>query len=174
LGQLWGDCGPKGHAYEADYRREAEAIIQQTFNYRSTSEDRILRPNWKVELESGVVIVRPSYVEFTEDEAGVTVIIKHLHLGAPPMKDQTEDYYALSDLAAERAYPHNRRRIQAMYMSTGETIEVAVPYSWRKTKLQRYEGAMRGILRGDFDARPNNKRCPFCTCYCICPSMESI
>ncbi len=174
LEQAWEKLGPKGHAYEADYRREAEEIIHQTFSYRSDAEDRLLRPKWKVELKSGVVIVRPSYVEFDEEESGTAIIVKHLYLGEPPEDGPSDNYLALYDIAAERAFPHTRRRIEAMYMSTGETVPVGVPFSWRKSKLQRYEEAMQGILREEFDARPNKKRCPLCPCYCICPSIEPV
>jgi superfamily I DNA/RNA helicase/CRISPR/Cas system-associated exonuclease Cas4 (RecB family) len=174
LKQIWEIRGPKGHAYEADYLKEAEAIIHQTFIYRSSAEDRILRPKWKVEMESGVVVIRPSYVEFTEADTGISIIVKHLHLGKPPEDGPSENYYALSDLAAERAFPGANRRIQAMYMSTDETVDVNVPYGWRKDKLKRYEDAMRGILLRDFEEKPKIRTCPYCPCYCICNSMESV
>ena len=78
------------------------------------------------------------------------------------------------DIAAARAYPEARRRIQAMYMSTGETLDINVSYNWRKTALQNYEKAMMGIIRGEYGARPNDKRCPYCHSYFNCPTIEDI
>lgn len=46
--EVWKTHGPTGHAYESDYRKEAEAIIRQTLEYHSATETRLLRPEWKV------------------------------------------------------------------------------------------------------------------------------
>lgn len=172
--EVWKTHGPTGHAYEPDYRKEAEAMIRQTLEYHSATETRILRPEWKVPLKNGIVIVRPDYIEFADDGSGLTLFIQHLHLGAAPAKPPTDDYYVLYELAAARAYPENKRRIQAMYMSTGETLDVHVSYNQRKASVQNYEKAMRGIIEGGFDARPKEKRCPYCPSYVVCPSIEIV
>jgi DNA helicase-2/ATP-dependent DNA helicase PcrA len=172
--EVWTAHGPTGHAYELDYRKEAEAIIRQTLEYHSATETRILRPEWKVPLKNGTVVVRPDYIEFANSGSGLTLFVQHLHLGAAPSKPPTDDYYVLYDIAATRAYPEARRRIQAMYMSTGETIDINVSYNQRNTSLQNYEKAMYGIIQGEFDAHPKDKRCPYCPSYFNCPSMESM
>ncbi|HEX8162897.1 MAG TPA: ATP-dependent helicase [Pyrinomonadaceae bacterium] len=172
--EVWAAHGPTGHAYEPDYRKEAEAIIRQTLEYHSATETRILRPEWKVPLKNGTVVVRPDYIEFVDDGSGLTLFVQHLHLGDAPLKPPTDDYYVLYDIAAAQAYPDTRRRIQAMYMSTGETIDINVSYNWRKAGLQNYEKAMRGIIQAEFDAHPKDKRCPYCPSYFNCPSMESM
>jgi hypothetical protein len=172
IDEVWEAHGPTGHAYEPDYRNEAEAIIRQTLEYHSATKTRILRPEWKVPLENGVVIVRPDYIEFADGGSGLTLFVQHLHLGAAPAKPPRDDYYVLYDMAAARAYPEVKRRIQAMYMSTGEALDIHVSYNQRKTSVQNYEKAMRGIIQGGFDARPTDKRCPYCPSYFICPSIE--
>jgi superfamily I DNA/RNA helicase len=172
--EVWAAHGPTGHAYEPDYRKEAEAIIRQTLEYHSATETRLLRPEWKVALKNGAVVVRPDYIEFVDDGSGLTLFVQHLHLGAAPLKPPTDDYYVLYDIAAARAYPETKRRIQAMYMSTGEIIDINVSYDWRKAAVQNYENAMRGIANGEFDAHPKDKRCPYCPSYFNCPSMESM
>jgi DNA helicase II / ATP-dependent DNA helicase PcrA len=172
--EVWEAHGPKGHAYETDYRKEAEAIIRQTLEYHSATETRILRPEWKVPLKSGTVVVRPDYIEFADDGSGLTLFVQHLHLGSAPSKPPTDDYYVLYDIAATRAYPEAKRRIQAMYMTTGETLDIHVTYNWRKTSLQNYEKAMVGIIQGEFAASPNDKRCPYCHSYFNCPTIEDV
>lgn len=171
--EVWETHGPIGHAYETDYRKEAEAVIRQTLEYHSATETRILRPEWKVPLKNGTVVVRPDYIEFADDGSGLTLFVQHLHLGAAPSKPPTDDYYALYDLAAASAYPEAKRRIQAMYMSTGETLDINVSYNARKMSLQNYERAIYGITQGEFGAHPKEKRCPYCPSYFICPSIES-
>jgi DNA helicase II / ATP-dependent DNA helicase PcrA len=174
IDEVWEAHGPTGHAYEADYRKEAEALIRQTLEYHSATESRIPRPEWKVPLKNGIVIVRPDYVEFADDGSGLTLFVQHLHLGAPPPKPPSDDYYALYDMAASQAYPEAKRRIQAMYMSTGETIDIHVSYSQRRASVQNYEKAISRILEGGFEANPKDKRCPYCPSYFICPSIEAL
>ena len=171
---MWEAYGTTGHAYEADYRKEAEALIRQTLEYHSATESRIPRPEWKVPLKNGIVIVRPDYVEFADDGSGLTLFVQHLHLGAAPPKAPSDDYYALYDMAASQAYPEAKRRIQAMYMSTGETIDIPVSYNQRRASVQNYEKAISGILEAGFDASPTDKRCPYCPSYFICPSIEAL
>lgn len=170
--KLWEEHGPSGHAYEEDYRAEAEAMIYRTLHRRTAADDRIVRPEWKVALESGIVVVKPDYIEFVDGGSSIELMVGHLHLGNAPERGPTDDFYALYDMAATQTYPESRHRIQATYMTSDETMDVHVSYNYRKASLQKYDKAIRGILQGEFAARPNSKRCPYCSSYFICPSVD--
>lgn len=129
--------------------------------------------NSRPPLKSGIVIVRPDYIEFADDGSGLTLFVQHLHLGAAPSKQPSDDYYALYDMAAAQAYPEAKRRIQARYMTTGEALDINVSYNQRRASVQNYEKAMRGIIEGGFGANPKDRRCPYCPSYFICPSIEA-
>jgi CRISPR/Cas system-associated exonuclease Cas4 (RecB family) len=168
----WKKCGPEGHAYEDDYRRDAIAMVRRTLDYSSKASSKMLRPELKLQVTGGEIIVRPDYVELGEDGAGRQLLIQKLHFGNAPEKPPADDYYALYDAVADQIYPGVRRKIQAMYMSDGVTLEVTVKADRRRDSLRKYERAIQGVLRSEFDPRPTDKHCPYCVGYHICPAAE--
>jgi DNA helicase-2/ATP-dependent DNA helicase PcrA len=170
--ETWKEFGPKGHAYEDDYRRDALAMVQCTFGHRSTAKSRILRPTWSLRVKGGEIIVRPDYVEISETAGGICLLIQDLNFGIAPERAPEEDYFALYDLAAAQLFPTARRRIQVLYMSDEEILEVAVNSDRRKASLRKYEKAIRAVLDNDFIPRPSERHCPHCVGYHICPTSE--
>lgn len=175
LEEVWQEQGPIKHAYEKDYRAEAEEILRRTFDWRSTVGGRDLRPHWVVRLEGCEVIVRPDRAEVGMVPSGAAVlIVQHLSLGAAPNEQPKDDFYTLFAIAAERSGMAPKSIVQAVYMTTGETWEVTPSNRQRADSLQNYRKAIQGILREDFSPRPKNKYCPYCASYFICPSVDAV
>jgi CRISPR/Cas system-associated exonuclease Cas4 (RecB family) len=173
LDENWEKYGPKGHAYEADYRRDAVAKALRTLGYHSAANSRMLRPELRLKVVGGEIIVVPDHVEISKDGVGGTrLLIQDLHFGTSPEKSPSDDYYALYDVAAEQTYPGAKRRIQAMYMSDGVALEVTIKADRRRDSLRKYERAIQGILRAELEPRPSDKQCPYCSGYHICPAAE--
>lgn len=168
----WEKYGPKGHAYEADYRRDAVAKALRTLGYQSAANSRMLRPELRLKVVGGEIIVVPDYVEISEDGGGRHLLIQDLHFGSSPEKPPSDDHYALYDVAAEQTYPGAKRKIQAMYMSDGVALEVTVKADRRRDSLRKYERAIQGVLRAELEPRPSDKQCPYCSGYRICPTAE--
>jgi DNA helicase II / ATP-dependent DNA helicase PcrA len=168
----WEKYGPKGHAYEADYRRDAVAKALRTLGYQSAANSRMLRPELRLKVVGGEIIVVPDYVEISEDGGGRHLLIQDLHFGNSPEKPPSDDHYDLYDVAAEQTYPGAKRKIQAMYMSDGVALEVTVKADRRRDSLQKYERAIQGVLRAELEPRPSDRQCPYCSGYHICPAAE--
>jgi superfamily I DNA/RNA helicase len=171
--EVWEKLGPKDHPWKEDYRGEALAMVGQTLVFTS-SGTRVLRPNWNLRLPSGDVIVRPDYTEIDESGAEPLVLMQDMRFGPSPSRSPTDDHYALYDMAAAEVFPKSRRAIQAVYMSNGDIMEVKVTAGARKAAAERYDRAIRGILRGEFEARPEERHCPYCPCFFICPAAEEV
>lgn len=147
-------------------------MIRRTLDFNSKASSRMLRPELTLQVTGGQIIVRPDDVELGEDGAGRNLLIQDLHFVSAPERPPTDDYYALYDAVAEQIYPGVRRRIKAMYMSDGVTLEVTVKTDRRRDSLRKYERAIQWVLRGEFDARPADRHCPYCAGYLICPAAE--
>lgn len=169
--EVWEKLGPKDHPWKEDYRGEALAMVGQTLVFTS-SGTRVLRPSWTLKLPSGEVLVRPDYAEVDESGPAPFVLMQDMCFGPSPLRSPVKDHYALYDLAAAAAYPKSRRAIQAVYMSNGAVLEVTVTATARKAATERYDKAIRGILRGEFEAKPEERHCPYCPCFFICPASE--
>jgi superfamily I DNA/RNA helicase/Zn-dependent peptidase ImmA (M78 family)/CRISPR/Cas system-associated exonuclease Cas4 (RecB family) len=172
LDEAWKDYGPDGHAYEEDYRKDAEAMVRRTLDHSSGAKSRMLRPTWFLNVTGGVIIVRPDYVELSETPEGISLLIQDLNFGTAPEKAPIDDYFSLYDAAAEQLYPQSKRRIQMMYMSDGEILNVTVNADKKKVGLRNYEKAIQGVLRNKLPIRPTEKHCPHCPGYHICPTAE--
>lgn len=168
---MWEKLGPKDHPWKEDYRGEALSMVGQTLVFTS-SGTRVLRPSWTLKLPSGEVLVRPDYAEVDESGPAPFVLMQDMCFGPSPLRSPVKDHYALYDLAAAAAYPKSRRAIQAVYMSNGAVLEVTVTATARKAAAERYDRAIRGILRGEFEAKPEERHCPYCPCFFICPASE--
>jgi DNA helicase-2/ATP-dependent DNA helicase PcrA len=170
----WEEVGPKEHPYKEDYREEAISMVERTLDYSSASRARMLSPKWRVKLRNGDVIVRPDYAEIVTNNSDTQLLIQEMCFGPPPSKPPYEHYHALYDAAATDAHPGVRVRIQSVYMSNGDVVDVTVTQSSRKASLSRYEMVIQGISRGEFEARPDDRRCPYCPCFFICPAAENM
>jgi DNA helicase II / ATP-dependent DNA helicase PcrA len=168
---LWQKLGPVGHPYEEEYRWQAEGMITRTLFSPSISKTELLRPEWRLSLPSGKVIVRPHYVDLLEDNGGLVVRIYHLTIG-PASQAMKDNVYALYLKAAEQIYPQCKRRVSVINLSTGETREVRLSSDECKASLRRYEAAIQGVLSQEFNPRPEGRRCSYCACFFICPTVD--
>ncbi|HZS04815.1 MAG TPA: ATP-dependent helicase [Blastocatellia bacterium] len=173
INKEWEEYGPKGHAYETAYRVEAVAMVNHALNWSEQVAARIIRPDWDVELSNGVVAVQPDYVEEPSD-GNHNLLVRRLRLGAAPDRPPDDEVYTLYAMAMERNYPSKGYQIQALYMTDGAIINIHTTRQQRKSSIQKYEKAIQGILNNDFTPRPQDKLCPFCPAYVICPSREPI
>lgn len=80
------------------------------------------------------------------------------------------DIYALYQEAAAQAIPGVETRLETLYLATGELREVQVSEKSARTRLGHYDAALEGILRREFPPKPNDRRCPRCPHYFICPA----
>ena len=127
------------------------------------------QPRWEVPLEHGVVRVVPDRIV----EDGDRFVLQRLRTGKPTENEARADIYALYQAAAARALPEVETRLETLYLSTGELREVQLTDRMIRTRLDHYDAAIQGILGREFPAAPNDRRCPRCPHYFICPAGEN-
>lgn len=146
-------------------------MIQRIFERSPMSEDRIIQPEWRVELENGIVIVKPDYVEFFDDNGKMRVVVERLNFDKKP--DEIEkDIYVLFDVAAAQTYPEFRKEVKAAYMTDGTTVTLSIDNNWRKNALKNYNKAILGISAENSAPHVDGKKCPVCPDYFNCPSKK--
>ena len=172
IAQVWTECGPVTHPYEPDYQNEARQMIRRIFERDPKSEDRIIQPDWRVELSNGFVVVKPDYVDFFDEDGKMNVVVEKLNFGNSPDKFEEDDVYPIFEKAVSENFPDFERRIQATFMGDSQTVPVSIGQTWRKRSIANFERAINGILAEDFSPRVNSKLCPFCSYYVICSSND--
>lgn len=170
LGDAWDKRGPRGHPYESIYRQSAEAIVVRAVSRTVGSIGNVSQSEWEVALTNGLVVVKPDHVEVAED--GSHILMQRFRTGQRSGSELERDIYALYDLAAEQFYPKAKRDVQVFYLSTNQPETVPLTPQRRSTRLTRYERAIEGIRRGAFPPKPDDRGCPRCPFFFVCPAAE--
>ena len=170
LDEVWVEQGPHGHAYEELYRSSAVALVRQAVRRPFTSRGFNKRPQWEVPLPLGRVHFVPDHVEVRDDGSE---IIERLRTGRLTKSELAKDIYALYAVAARETEPRVPRIVQVRSLSTDQVETLDLNPRTIKTRLNHYNNAIRGILREDYSPKPNDRFCPRCPHYFICPSGEA-
>ena len=63
-------------------------------------------------------------------------------------------------------------KLEVIFLSTNETKEIILKPQKIDTDLKKYDNAMIGILTNQFEPDPDERKCPRCPHYFICPAAE--
>ena len=98
------------------------------------------------------------------------MLLQRLRTGRASKSESDKDIYAVYQQAAAEAFPGATVDVQTLYLSTDQTQDVQLTARTLKTRLSHYDAAIAGILESRFPARPDERRCPRCSHYFICPT----
>jgi DNA helicase-2/ATP-dependent DNA helicase PcrA len=171
---IWEARGPIDHPYEQIYRRQSEIMVERAATYRPVERASIARPEFKIPLPHGRVKLTLDHTELVEDTPEPALLVRRVRTGRPSKSEGEKPIYGLYQAAAEQAYPHARRQMQILYLSTNETKEYTLSKKQLDKRLANYDEAMRGILLQQFSPEPNDRDCPRCPHYFICPLGEDL
>lgn len=163
LKTAWEKIGPADHPYSSLYRKNAEAIIERAISCRAGKVE-IVEGDWQIKRPGGRIRLRPDHVEISPEGP----VVRRLRTGKPPKKVD-DDIYALYHEGAARAY--GKARIEALYLTTDEAVPVEMSAKVIASRLKKYDAAITGIRAGEFAAKPNDRMCPRCPQYFICPAL---
>ena len=171
LAEVWKEQGPHEHPYEELYRSSAVGLVARAAVRPITSQGPAARPEWEVWVPLGVIRFVPDHVEVLSDGSEV---FERLRTGRPTKSERDKDIYALYVKAAADAEPHVRRTVQVRYLSADQVEPIDLRPGTVNTRLNHYNDAIGGILRRDFSPQPNDRNCPRCPHYFICPAGEDV
>ena len=169
LAKVWEEQGPRGHLFEELYHSSAEDLVGRAVKRPFTSGGTTTRPQWAVQVPLGRIHFTPDHVEVLDDGSEV---VERLRTGRPTKSEMGKDIYALYVTAAQNAEPRVPRTVKVRYLSADLVDTVDLKPGTISTRLNHYNNAIRGILRKDFAPQPNDRNCPRCPHYFICPSAE--
>ena len=170
LAEVWEEQGPHGHVFEELYRDSADTLVRRATNRPFKSRGSVTRPQWEVQVRLGRVRFAPDHVEILEDGSE---IVERLRTGRPTKSETRKDIYALYAAAAQDAESRVPRIVQVRYLTTDQVEPIDLKPKTIETRLNHYNEAIGGILRKDFSPRPDDRICPRCPHYFICPIGRS-
>ncbi len=171
LAEVWTDAGPREHPYEAIYRESAEVMVSLAVLQATQAGKPLPIPEWEVPLRYGRVRIAPDFLDEAPGSSGGPLEVLRFRTGRPTKTDLDKPIYALYQAAAEKALG-GRGRVKVFYLSTGEAKDVSLRSSTRDSRVGKFDEAMSGILAARFSPKPNDRNCPRCPHYFICPAPE--
>lgn len=159
----WEEIGPVDHPYAQVYWDAAVLILERAI-VRRMGRGEVIEANWNIDRPEGRIRVRPDHVEMGPDGP----IVRRLRTGKPPEKVD-DDIYALYHEGAAQAY--GKARVEALFLTTDEVVPADMSAKVIANRLEKYDAAMAGIRAGKFPPKPNDRTCPRCPQYFICPSL---
>ena len=166
LDAAWNEIGPVDHPYAMVYRHAADEIVGSAVARRSSGAE-ILDADWRIKRPEGQIKVRPDHVEKGVDGP----VVRRLRTGRPPKKID-DNIYALYHSAAMQEL--GEARVEALYLTTGEAKPVPMSAKVIDNRLEKYDAAIAGIRAGRFPATPDERKCPRCPQYFICPTVPRV
>jgi superfamily I DNA/RNA helicase len=172
LTRLWQAKGPVGHVYESFYREQAALMVERAVRHYSRARGQLFHQTWTIERPGALVSLTPDYVELIEETDDMTILFRHTRTGKPPARMPDDDAYALFYAIAAEYFPQARPRVEILYLSTDETIELSLSQRTINTRLRHYDDAISGILAGEFPPEVSDHQCPRCAHFFTCPKAE--
>lgn len=168
LGEAWMAGGPKDHAYEGIYRESAEAMVSLALQTSSKSGKFLPAPRWELDLPFGRVSISPD--SFEETSPGFVQAVR-FRTGRPSKSESTKEIYALLQAAVEKEH-RGKGKVRIHYLSTGEFEEINLRGTTRDSRVNKFNQAISGIMGGLFPPSPQERECPRCSHYFICPAPK--
>ena len=153
------------------YRSSAVDLVRRAARRPLTSRGSTTRPTWEVPVPLGLIRFVPDHVEVFSDGSEV---VERLRTGRATKSEVRKDIYALYAAAARDAEPRVPRTVQVRYLTADQVDPINLRPRAIETRLNHYNDAIRGILRQDFSPQPNDRICPRCPHYFVCPLGEDV
>lgn len=162
LEEAWQRIGPVGHPFEPVYRREAERLVERAVARWDGVEAE--RPEWQIAQPNGTILVRPDLVELRDGR----LIAQRIRTGRQPKTPPDDDIYALYHSAARQHA--SAVSVEVVYLGSDTTVEVPMTDRVIGNRLAKYDDAMRAIAAGEYPPKTDERTCPRCPQYFICPA----
>lgn len=172
LAEVWQTQGPVGHPYETIYRDKAYEMVMNAFRRQRLPGAHAAQTEHEISLNNGLIRLKFDYAELIGNGSDTELVVRRLRTGRPTKSEADKPIYGLYQTTAQQAYPNARRRVQILYLSTDEMKEVELTKQQLDNRLKKYDDAMAAILRGNYDPAPDDRECPRCPHYFICPLAE--
>lgn len=169
LEEVWNSSGPADHPYKDFYRREASRLVRGAIAKFRETPGQALDADWEVPLQHGVITFRPDHIVLIQGPRNASLTVQRWRTGKPPKKE-SDEIYSLYARGAELARPGAAISVEALYLSTNETIQIPLTPKGMAKDLQSYDEALVHILAGEFAPVVSDWNCPRCPHYFICPA----
>lgn len=170
MDRLWEEAELSGHPYEKLYREKAELLLDRIIDRFGDAGLELERKTVSIPLSNGTVRVTSDFVE--EHEGSGRVVSRRVKTGKQPKSVKTENSDAMMLRGLKLEYPEAEVTVSNVYLTDDSEYVHEISEKVIGNRIKKYEEAIDGINRGEFDPKPSDFRCPTCAFYLICSAKE--
>lgn len=165
--EVWRERDLDAHVYADFYREHAMRMVTRLVALATQGGTVTAAVPRHVELPHGRVTLTPDHVQ--RDPDGEETVIR-FRTGRLSKSEADKPVYSLLHAAQIADEPVRRRRVRVVSLSTNAAFDVNPKASTQAKALAEYDNALRDIAAGLFPAVPDERRCPHCAYYFLCPA----
>ncbi|RMH21667.1 MAG: ImmA/IrrE family metallo-endopeptidase [Acidobacteria bacterium] len=169
LAEAWPEHGPVDHAFEAEYRRLAEDVLDNLAATHAGLKAADSRP-LRLDLDAGRVLLDPGLIAAG---AGGDVVLRVLKTGRKGSYKADDLSLGLVQEAADARWGAGGYRLEVVHLLDRGLTPVAMSGRMRAGRLDKSRRHLRAIARGRFPAQPDPFRCPRCPYFFVCPALPA-
>ncbi len=148
------------------YREEATLYLAGIHQFLNEPQARTYAQEFTAELEHGRIRV------FCEDvrRTGNTIRLMKQKRSQPGDEDHRAPELALLRRAAQIQYPDKKIEVSLIYPSANAETLVPEKSRFEVKRIEKYDDALLELRAGNYAPNPDDRVCPRCPFYFICPS----
>lgn len=164
----WQRRGPRGHAFELQYRVLAESILE---NLLRSHDGVVLEKPEPLVLESGgaAIHLQPDVAIRRPDGSVLLRLIRTGKKGAFKGEDMIHGMFQES----ARLQYGDRVTLEVLHLTDGGRTEISLSERKVGARLEKSGRYVRRIVSGHFPATPDPVSCPRCPFFFVCPAVPS-
>ncbi len=168
--EFWQAAEIDDHPYAPIYRRTAVEMVRAAVSHVASQGGDVARPTYAVRLRNGTVRVQPYSLRTAAGGETDRIVIRQYKTGRPPKKEAPGEGDPLVVHAARLQHPDAEVLLERVYLSDNSVRDVSITDRVIGNHVEKYEQAIDGINAGHFPPKTDEKVCPRCPHYFICPS----
>jgi superfamily I DNA/RNA helicase len=162
----WAESGIDGHVYAPIYREIASEMLSRALTRIGTDAGEISSFARDIQLENGIVRLKADSVESAEG----AITVRRFKTGKSPSKQDIEHSEALVVHAIGLENPDAEINLRKIYLTDDVVMDIKVTSKVAGNRKVKYEEAIAGIGENRFPPVVNDRNCPHCSYFFICPS----
>ena len=143
-------------------------ILDRVIERFGSPEGRMTRKTIPVPLSNGVVKVSSDSIEESGEGSSRRIVARSVKTGKQPKRVENTNADAVLLHALKREYPDAEVSVAKVFLTDDSEYVHEISEKVISNRLAKYEEAIDGINRGEFDPNPDDFKCPTCSYYFMC------
>jgi DNA helicase-2/ATP-dependent DNA helicase PcrA len=158
LNEAWQSHGPRGHAFENEYKVLADNLVRNLATLQQRISSRA-REELALDLGTGRIVVIPDHLATLSD--GI-VLVRFVRTGKKGSSAPDDTIVGAYHESARRTFGNGSYKLEIAYLTDGATADLPMSSRMVQSRLKKLERYLDDINNRKFPTKPRDTTCPRC------------